>query len=64
MVAGGNKRQFQRPDSGCSEADRGAAPPGSESVSQKVDPDGDKGMERNVDAELVKLRLHDEVKRT
>ncbi len=37
-------------------------PPGAESTAKKVDSDLDKGIEKNVDAELVKLRLEHEVK--
>lgn len=37
-------------------------PPGEESVAKKVDSDLDKGIEKNVDAELVKLRLQHDVK--
>jgi hyperosmotically inducible periplasmic protein len=37
-------------------------PPGGESAAKKVDSDVDKGIEKNVDAELVKLRLNHDVK--
>jgi hyperosmotically inducible periplasmic protein len=37
-------------------------PPGEESVAKKVDSDVDKGIEKNVDAELVKLKLNHDVK--
>jgi hyperosmotically inducible protein len=37
-------------------------PPGEESVAKKVDSDLEKGIEKNLDAELVKLRLDHDVK--
>jgi hyperosmotically inducible periplasmic protein len=37
-------------------------PPGAESIAKKVDSDLDKGIEKNVDAELVKLKLDHDVK--
>jgi hyperosmotically inducible periplasmic protein len=36
-------------------------PPGGESVAKKVDSDLDKGIEKNLDAELLKLRLDHDV---
>jgi osmotically-inducible protein OsmY len=37
-------------------------PPGAESVAKKVDSDVDKGIEKNLDAQLVRLRLDHDVK--